>query len=853
MSTTTSTGTPSIFLTSGKLAHFEPGAGIEAGAASRDVDHTGWWDIAIPGDVHRTLIDAGEIPDPFWDQQERDVAWMEEKEWWYRIPLGVPDAVLGEDERWQLVFHGLDTFVTIFLDGDEIGSSQNMFHDTVIDVTGRVQPGGEHLLALQFHPPLKMVEGKPLGPWDFYPIERTAMRKAQFGFGWDWGPRLPTIGAWQPIELRRVDRASILGLHFDNVELAPDYSQALVAVRVEAQPVAGADPLRARAVLWEPETDREWTATFDLPLNPEAIADGRAYLTIPQPKLWWTHDLGEPFLYALTVELLAGEDVVATDERTVGIRSIELDQSPDPDEPGTRFFRFVLNGVPIFAKGANWIPPDSFVGAIEDERYTRWVEAARDANMQMLRVWGGGMYMHEHFYDECDRLGILVWQDFMFACAGYPEEDPEFVREVDLEARYQVRRLRSHPSLAAWIGNNEVHMLTDGQYWNVPFDERPPYGDLYFNTILPNAVRELDGRTPYWPGSPYGGNDYNSMEDGNRHNWDAWHGQSPRRFFEGGKGGPLTPERVSYRRYAEDMTRFCSEFGLHASPVIETLRRAVPEDQLYHHSPSMDWHNKDNPKNKGDMLMESVTGVPDNLEDYIDFSQIAQAEGITFGIEHFRRRTPHCSGAIVWQMNDCWPVLSWSVMDYYGFGKAGYHYLRRVFNPVLASFKGTDSGVELWITNDTLQPFRDEITVTLGTFSGDVVEERRLTVDVPANTSQPVDVWAGDIAGNDRYLRVASDEERFYDNRHFFVDFKDLDRIPAEPRVEKRRVSDHEMEVTLTAPEDGYCWFVHLQRPMATTRYSDNYVDLAPGVSKAITIMDSTTPVDPDQVTIGWR
>jgi beta-mannosidase len=512
----------------------------------------------------------------------------------------------------------------------------------------------------------------------------------------------------------------------------------------------------------------------------------------------------------------------------------------------------VLNGVPIFARGADWIPADSFVGAIEDARYDRWLTAARDANMTMLRVWGGGIYEHDVFYDLCDRMGILVWQDFMFACAAYPEDRPDFVREVDLEARYQVRRLRSHPSLAVWVGNNENQWLNDGQHWDVPFDERPPYGERYYNRILPDAVAELDGRTPYWPGSPYGGNDYNSMEEGNRHNWDAWHGQSPRRF-----GEPptqiLTPEMVSYRRYAEDMTRFCSEFGLHASPVLSTLRRAVPEDELYHHSPAMDWHNKDTPKNKGDMLMESVTGVPETLADYIDFSQIAQAEGLKFGIEHFRRRKPHCSGTLVWQMNDCWPVLSWSVMDYDGAGKAGYHYLRRVYNPVLASFMEAGNGVELWITNDTLARVEDEVTVTLGTFAGETVETWRLPVDVPANASRCVQIFSPDVADNNRYIRVTSGSDRFPPNRHFFADFKDLDRQPATPAVAMERAGEGEVAVTLTAPDDGYCWFVHLERESPTTWYSDNYVDLAPGEATTITVRDAAGPVSPDEITAGWR
>jgi beta-mannosidase len=267
----------------------------------------------------------------------------------------------------------------------------------------------------------------------------------------------------------------------------------------------------------------------------------------------------------------------------------------------------------------------------------------------------------------------------------------------------------------------------------------------------------------------------------------------------------------------------------------------------------MDWHNKDTPKNKGDMLMESVTGVPETLEDYIDFSQIAQAEGLKFAIEHFRRRKPHCSGSLVWQMNDCWPVLSWSVMDYYGFGKAGYFYLKRVYAPVLASFRETDDAVELWITNDRLERFDEEVTVTLGVFTGEVIEERGLYVDLPANSSVRVATWPKDIAANDRYLRVVSEGNRFPDNRHFFVDFKDLDREPVEPRVEKRKVSDHEVEVTLTAPDDGYCWFVHVQRPVAATWYSDNWVDLAPGTSKTITVRDDTSLIEPDGITVGWR
>ena len=273
-------------------------------------------------------------------------------------------------------------------------------------------------------------------------------------------------------------------------------------MRVEAERFAATGPLVARITLAPPEDDRETTAiTHDLILDgSERTLDATAYLTVEQPALWWTHDLGKPALYRLEVALLRDGDILDRDLRTVGIRTIALDQSPDPEERGTRFFRFVLNGVPIFARGADWIPCDSFIEAIPPQRYQRLLRAARDANMTMLRIWGGGIYEHDVFYETCDRLGLLVWQDFMFACAMYPEDDPDFIAEVDAEARYQVRRLRSHPCLALWCGNNENQWLHDMRYWN---DLDPPaYGALYYDKILPAAVAELDGRTPYWPGSP---------------------------------------------------------------------------------------------------------------------------------------------------------------------------------------------------------------------------------------------------------------------------------------------------------------------------------------------------------------
>jgi beta-mannosidase len=836
-----------------RLHDFAPGAGLTAGAHDAGFADDDWLPISVPGDVHRTLLAAGRIEDPYYDRNESACAWMEDREWWYRVAFDGPAEPAADDERLTLVFHGVDTFATFWLNGETLGRHANMFRPASFDVTARLRYGEENTLAVCFDRPLDHVPEHHISAWGRTP-ERAAMRKAQFGYGWDWGPRLPTIGLWRPVELKRERRAALVGVHGSTVELSPSHDSALVAVRVEAERFAGTGPLTARVSLAPLDGAGEATGG-DLMLDGEGSSlDRTVYLRVEQPRLWWTHDLGEPARYSLTVTLLDGDRALDSRTQQVGIRTLALDQSPDPDEPGTRFFRFVLNGVSVFAKGANWIPCDSFVGAIPPARYTSLLERARDANMTMLRVWGGGIYEHDRFYDECDRLGILVWQDFMFACAMYPEDDPAFNAEVEAEVRYQVRRLRGHPSLALWCGNNENQWIHEMRYWDR--ETLPAYGALFYDRIIPSVVQELDGRTPYWPGTPYGGDDHNSMDDGDRHNWDVWHGQYPRHFGEEPRR-EFTPESVTYLRYAEDRCRFQSEFGMHAAPVFETLRRAIPEDQRFHHSPAMDWHNKDNPKDKGDMLMQSTTGVPRDLAEYIDFSQLAQAEGLKFGIEHFRRRTPHCSGTLVWQLNDCWPVLSWSVLDYYGFGKAGYYYLKRVFAPILASLRQREDGaVEIWITNDTAESLVDTLTVRVGSFGGAIQDDDALAIEVPARTSRVVGEVSGARLGSgfDRYLSVRSAGDSFPANRVLLAPIKDLDRpVSGGPEMAIRQAGPHELRVELTAPSDSYLLFVHLLVPHEGTRFSDNYVDLEPGERRVIRVINDTAELAPEMVTLGWR
>jgi len=832
-----------------KLQDFIPGDGARVGAHTIAFDDADWIDVDIPGDVHRALVAAGRIADPYYDRNEELCAWMEDREWWYRLRFtGVAEPVkIGE--RLHLIFHGLDTYATIWLNGVELGRHANMFTPASFDVTDLAR-AGDNTLAILFDRPLAHLQALDgIEPWGHSP-ERIPLRKAQYGYGWDWGPRLPTIGVWRPIELKHERQAVIDGLHVTTLEIEREARRAALAARVEVQSFAHPGALTARVQVVGP--DGTLSTGGDLVLDSDAVErSGTLYLTVEQPRLWWTHDRGEPALYTVHVTLEDEDRILDRYETRVGIRTVELDQSPDQQERGARFFRFVLNGVPLFAKGANWIPADSFIGSLADDRYAMLLEQARAGRMNMLRVWGGGVYEHDAFYDLCDRLGLLVWQDFMFSCAPYPDNDESFVTEVAAEARYQVRRLRNHASLALWCGNNENQWLHNQRYW-----DRPEYavpGTRLYSETLPATVAREDGRTPYWPGSPFGGDDDNSMEDGDVHDWYVWHGSFPRHFNERPRS-ENTPEAVSFTRYADNTGRFISEFGMHAAPVLETLRRVIPPDQLYHHSAAMDHHNKDTPKDKGDNLMLSVTGRPDTLDAYIDDSMIAQAEGLKFGVEHFRRRTPHCSGTLVWQFNDCWPVLSWSVVDYYGVGKAGFYYLKRAYASVLASFKALpDGSLELWLTNDTDTRVEDSATVRLGAFDGAIVREERYTVDVAARTSRSIQRWeSGDLQGApDRYLWVTADNGRFEANRHLFAAIKDVRRTRPAIDIRVEAIDPHVVRVELFTP--AYAYFVHLLAPDPSTRFSDNYLDLPPGERVVVHASTSQTVLRPEDITVAWR
>lgn len=805
----------------------------EAPTGSEPADLAGadWIPAVVPGGVHESLLKAGRIEHPYIDRNEESIRWIEDRDWWYRAGFAVDDA-----ERIRLIFHGLDTVADVWLNGAHLGHHENMFRPAEFDITHAV--AGDNELLVRFRPPLAglvappsavelgqrlgAVLGDGVGLPEALPLA-TLRRKATFSWGWDFGPRVPSIGIWRPVELVREAGAAITGHHIRTDAIDGSAADLTVSVDVD---VFGKDvgALSAVVTLVGPAGG---THSVRVPIE---VTHGSAALRVERAELWWTHDLGTPALYRVTIDLET-DDGRTLDRRTdrVGLRTIALDQSADPE--GGRLFRFVLNGVPTFARGANWIPADMLVGSVDEARYRELIGLARDANMTMLRIWGGGVYEHDAFYAVTDELGILVWQDFMFACVDYPGEDPALQREVTLEAGYQVRRLRNRASIALWCGNNEVQLVHGFAYQGYGPGN---WGWDFFHRILPEAVSAFDGTVPYWPGSPWGEDESegwmaaNGVRDGDRHAWEVWHG-----FDFGAGGGPYDEpgQARHHRRYANDRGKFISEFGIHASPELSTLERWIPPTSLEIHSESFDAHNKDHPKNKGDAVLAIVTGLPTTMEQYVDYTMAAQAEGLKFGVEHYRRRQPHCGGTLVWQLNDVWPGFSWSVIDYDAVPKASYYALKRAFAPVVATFAETAAGLELWVSNSSASPVSTTAVVAL--------PDRTFEVPVSVDAGGSRCVWA-------RSERLRAGEwawvsgDAFPTNRMFGGEVRDLRSSDPQWTVE---VSGTTATVTLTAA--GVVYQARVTAGVPGVRYSDNYVDLKPGDRTTITLTGLPAGYDP--------
>lgn len=724
-----------------RMNFYEVGQVRSADVAAPSFDDRTWVGATVPGDVHSDLIKRGVIDHPYIGHNDLKCRWIETKEWWYRTSFVYrPEQ---EGERLELVFDGLDTYAAVYVNGLMLGSTDNMFirHRFPLD---QVLVAGKNTIAVRFDPLHLHVQDNRKLEWSSYDMERPWVRKMQSQFGWDWGPRLVGVGIWGEVELVRRKPAQLADIYARTIALSgrdgQDGQDATLQLDIatERLPVYQALSGRSSGGTDKPApqlacaitlTDADGERVQEMTVDLDAATGGTSVkMTVTAARLWWTHDLGEPHLYNLRVVLLADGLPVDMLEDKIGIRTLELLLK---DAEGDNTFAFVLNGVRVFAKGANWIPLDNLAGLATEERYRRLIDLSAEAHMNMLRVWGGGIYERAVFYEECDRRGLLVWQDFMFACALYPDYNRDFMDNVRREAVDAVKRLRNYASLALWCGNNENDWLHEmrgasGEF-NVPF-----YGKQIYHELLPAVLAELDPERAYWPSSPFGGNDHNDATVGDRHNWQVWHGSVyPRKFGEP-QVIDYSVEGVSFKHFKSDLTLFNSEFGMHAAANRHTLSRHIPAGQFTWGSEEMAWRNKDANHQKGILLMEGYTGVPADMETYIDYSMLTQAEGLKYGVEHYRRNRKRTSGTLIWQLNDSWPGTSWSIIDYDLLPKAAYYYAKRFFHPLLLTVDHEPDGpLALWLVNDTLADYTGIVKLEVQTFNGETVFSRELAVHAP--------------------------------------------------------------------------------------------------------------------------
>lgn len=774
-----------------------------------------WLPGQVPGGVHTDLLALDRIPDPFVGDREKDVQWVAESDWVYRRTFDLDPALLRED-RIFLVCEGLDTLASLQLNGEFLGETDNMFRRYEWQVKPLLR-AGENELVVSFRSPVAYVlalhERNPLpgvpqaipgGPY---------LRKAPCQFGWDWGPQLPPIGIWKPIYLLGQSTARLSDVH---LRQRHHDGQVTLSTRLMLERWGG-EPLAARLQVQGPDGTAVQTRT--------AVTQDAATLevSIPQPRLWWPNGYGQQPLYQVTVELTASDRVADRRTYQVGLRTLELRRRPD--EWGESF-TFVVNGVPIFAKGSNWIPADSFPTRISDEQLEHLFRSVVQTHQNMLRVWGGGFYEEERFYDLCDRYGILVWQDFIFACSGYPLDEPAFLDNVHAEAIENIRRLRHRASLALWCGNNEMEWGWVAWGWNRPeLENAKQTYDQFFHHALPEWCAAEDPDRSYWPSSPSSGipfEDPNSQERGDAHYWDVWHGRKP------------------FTAYRTQFPRFMSEFGFQSLPPLQTVAvYAAPEDWnmtsyiMEHHQRS---HN-----GNGLMIaqMTDTFRMPEGFPSLVYLSMVLQAEGIRYGVEHWRRHMHRVSGTLYWQTNDCWPVASWSSLDYYGRWKALHYAARRFYAPLLLSIQDDGSWMSLYVSSDLLESWDGTVRWSLETLDG-----QRLTHGIEDVVIPPL--AAPRIANLDFVNRVKED------NRREVVLIAELWRgderlaLQVAPFVPTKHLAlvDPELDVDLSQQDDqlvcvlgarSLARFVELTLEGADVVWSDNYFDLPVGRRLSVT------------------
>jgi beta-mannosidase len=773
-----------------------------------------WLPASVPGGVHTDLMAAGRIADPFIGDEERRVQWVAEQEWEYRRAFRVEPELLAAP-RVFLVCDGLDTLAEVRLNGQALGEAENMFRQYRWDVRGALREG-ENELRIVFRSAVRYAaerQSERTLPDVNDPLPGAPfIRKAPSHFGWDWGPKLPAIGIWRDIRLEGYRSARL-----DDLHLRQQHADGQVTLTATATAERWDQaPLRLAMRLTAPDGHIQ---TAEAPLEAEQQT---IELTVEQPQLWWPSGYGAQPLYRVEIELASGATALDRRAYQVGLRTIELRQ--EPDEWG-KSFTFIVNGVPIFAKGSNWIPADSFPTRTSRERLDHLLGSAVAAHHNMLRIWGGGYYEDEYLYDLCDRLGLLVWQDFMFACSVYPLNDEALLENIRVEVVQNVRRLRHRACLALWCGNNEIEAAWVDWGWGKrrELDDLKAAYDRFFHQALPAWVAAEDPDLAYWPSSPSSGTPFvepNSVVAGDVHQWAVWHAMQP------------------FSSYRATLARFVSEFGFQSLAPLPTIATyAEPAD--WNMTSYIMEHHQRNPAGNGKIItsMTDHFRMPKDFASLVYLSQLLQAEAMRVGVEHWRRH-PACSGTLYWQLNDCWPVASWSSIDYFGRWKAMHYANRRFYAPLLLSIEDERDRMGLFITNDRMEAWSGQVRWSLETLHGERLESGEAEVHAgPLATAQAQALdFAGQVADRRRdALLVAElwqDGERVQLAIATFGPTKHLALENPRIGVEVQAASG-QLTIQLQAPT--LARFVELALDGADVLFSDNYFDLPAGRAVRVT------------------
>jgi len=803
----------------------------ESQSATPPVLEGGWFPATVPGDVHLDLLKSGKISDPFYRDNEAKLQWIEKAGWEFRTSIDATKAILAR-ENVELVFEGLDTACTIFLNGQRIASPDSMFQEWRFGVKTRLHEGTNDL-RIVFPAPMKAAEAvAEKDPWHSrtHTDPKGYIRKAVYEFGWDWGPRFGTSGVFRPAYLDVWDSARIKDIFVEQEGVTAAAAHLDVHTDVLSSKETRANVIVSYGLGTEQlHVDRIVT-----------LAPGINRISFPieiaHPALWFPSGYGAQPIYRFHISVNEnGHELDSRDAKT-GLRSVVLRRELDK---WGRSFEFVVNGIPVFAKGADVIPFDSFPNRVASEKYRHILQSAKDANMNMVRLWGGGYYETEEFYELCDELGLMVWHDLMFGNNWQPGTY-DFKQNIEREAEYQMTRLRNHPSIVLWAGNNETEELRD---WNGNGQLPPAVHERIwedylteFSGILARTAARVDPQTPYWPSTPSA--DYEEANDtyqsGDNHDWSVWHGGA------------------DFADYEKRPWRFVSEYGFQSFPEMKTIESfTLPEDRTSIFTPVMKAHQKNGDGNRLiQEYMKRYFGEPKDFASFLYASQVLQAEGIKVGAESFRRKRPETMGSLFWQLNDCWPVASWASIDYYGRWKALQYYARRFYAPVLVS-PHVDSGtLSIYIVSDKTAPIDGTLRLRIMDFTGKVIKDTSQTVKIDPLASKiyqqvPLVELSGanapDWSGLVGVADVTIGGQTVSTNLVYFVPSKQIQLPHASVATEISAAGDG-YDVTLSSAELARSVYVSFGELDA--QFSDNFFDLLPGEKQTIHVTSKATLVD---------